>query len=626
MKTLLIFILSLFLSFFCHGQSAPSGALLSIATHGNLLLDKWMVDSAITYSSQFLHKKKIDLLDRGQAYYVFGKAQYLAGDLDKAEISLQNALDIATKLKKERLILWIFNSLACVAGDRWDPDLDLSARYLAKAEMLAQKLQDTVTLAKVYLNASNLFYNLEDYTKAISYNYRCDTLLKNTTFYPEKAANLYGRGRNLIELYNTDPKKTYLDIALLDFEHTKYLYDSLGNKVLSAQASIAIGSCLLYLDRLPEAEKHLEKSIKLGLETGNDDVLLNGFYAQTSLYEMQENYVAAVGALDSLIKQLEKMGKLADPTFIKEQFANSDTRVSVAFINAKIENFQKKIEQRKLEVDKQKAEAKSQALVLGLLISALFLLLLGIIILHIRHKHKLTKEKLENTLKTQEIDFMRARAEGEEASRHRIARQIHDGVGGLLVSTKWNLESALEELSKKETGVATRLNENLRLQEYSYQELRRVVHALEQEETAWWDDLQQIYAQTTQQGRTKIQFYTHNLDQNVRGTIGKDARLIVQELITNALKHAKATEIIVQINQIDLTLGIIVEDNGIGMDIEGKTEKGMGLRSLEERCAKLRASLLIDSEKGLGTTIFIDIPIDNQSFMTENPLLYAGTN
>ncbi|MBC7777173.1 MAG: ATP-binding protein [Phycisphaerae bacterium] len=124
---------------------------------------------------------------------------------------------------------------------------------------------------------------------------------------------------------------------------------------------------------------------------------------------------------------------------------------------------------------------------------------------------------------------------------------------------------------------------------------------------------------------TKIRFYTYNLDRKVGGAIGEEARLIVQEIITNALKHAKATEINVQINQIEDVLGIIIEDNGIGFD-QSRVVKGIGLKSIEERCAKLGGEISLETGKGAGTTVFVDIPISKQNILKENPLLYAGAN
>jgi two-component system sensor histidine kinase DegS len=369
--------------------------------------------------------------------------------------------------------------------------------------------------------------------------------------------------------------------------------------------------------KLKGAENEVKSSIKLGATLEDDEVLLNGYYTLTSIYEMQGNATDAVKSLEGLKSKLEKMGVLGDPTFLKEQFSNSDLTVSLALINAKINNFNRQIENEQVAKN-------NQRLYNGLWISALLVVLIGSILLYIRQKNKLLQEKLNTVLKAQEVEFMKVRIEGEEIGRQRIARQIHDGVGGLLVSAKWNLESALEEISNKETKVAARLNENLRLQENSYKELRRVVYELEREDTPWWEDLQKFYQELDNPNKTKIQFYTYNLDKRIGGSIGEEARLMVQEIVTNALKHAKASEITVQINQINDELGIIIEDNGIGFDAE-RVNKGIGLQSLDERCAKLGGSISFETGKGAGTTVFVDIPLKKQSILTENPLLY-GTN
>ena len=85
---------------------------------------------------------------------------------------------------------------------------------------------------------------------------------------------------------------------------------------------------------------------------------------------------------------------------------------------------------------------------------------------------------------------------------------------------------------------------------------------------------------------------------------------VIQELMNNILKHAKATEVTIQLNKVDTNLNIVVEDNGIGFDVAEALKKGgMGLRSIETRVKQLNGTISIDSGKGRGTTSIIDIPI-----------------
>ena len=82
---------------------------------------------------------------------------------------------------------------------------------------------------------------------------------------------------------------------------------------------------------------------------------------------------------------------------------------------------------------------------------------------------------------------------------------------------------------------------------------------------------------------------------------------IIQELLSNILKHAKATETNIQLTRLDNSLNISVEDNGIGFD-PSTVKNGMGIKNIEARVQALEGSFFIDSGKGNGTTVMIDLP------------------
>jgi signal transduction histidine kinase len=503
-----------------------------------------------------------------------------------------------------------------------EPPLDSAQILLEAARSLAEASNDTRSLGRIYNGFAIIFTYKEDYSKASEFCSLCESILKNSNFKREKAGCYNTTGNCFDELYKKNGKEEDLRNSLLCYQKAADIFQEIGDKRFEAYARLNMGSAAGFLDDYVKAEMEVKHAMKLGEELKDSSILLYGYYALANNYEGENRMEEAKLSLNNMIVLLKKTGTAGEIAFVKDQFSNQDIEVSTAFVKNRVDLLDKQIEIAKSAQEKQ---------VLWFVSILLLLIIIGISIYVYQknklsaQKQKLIQERLENTLKSQELEFMRARFEGEEEGRHRIARQIHDGVGGLLVSAKWNLESALEEISKKETKVAARLNENLLLQEHSYKELRRVVYALEQEDAAWWDDLQKFYQRLTAHGTAKIRFYTYNLDKRIGGAIGKEARFIVQEIITNALKHAKASEINVQINQIGNTLGIIIEDNGIGFD-SGKIVKGLGFQSIEERCLKLGGSVSFESEKGHGTTVFVDIPIDHQNMLKENPLLYAGTN
>lgn len=85
---------------------------------------------------------------------------------------------------------------------------------------------------------------------------------------------------------------------------------------------------------------------------------------------------------------------------------------------------------------------------------------------------------------------------------------------------------------------------------------------------------------------------------------------IVQELLNNIIKHANASEITIQLIKSSDNINLTVEDDGRGFDPEeARKKKGLGLSNIDLRVKKLSGRWNIDSGKGKGTTIIIDIPI-----------------
>jgi signal transduction histidine kinase len=85
---------------------------------------------------------------------------------------------------------------------------------------------------------------------------------------------------------------------------------------------------------------------------------------------------------------------------------------------------------------------------------------------------------------------------------------------------------------------------------------------------------------------------------------------MIQETFNNILKHAKAKHVTVQLNRLDDTLSITIEDDGLGFNVEEKRRSGgMGLANLEQRAAKMNGTFHIDSTPGKGTISMIEIPI-----------------
>ena len=83
---------------------------------------------------------------------------------------------------------------------------------------------------------------------------------------------------------------------------------------------------------------------------------------------------------------------------------------------------------------------------------------------------------------------------------------------------------------------------------------------------------------------------------------------MVQEILTNVLKHAGATQMRISAHCCDQYIEVCIADNGLGFDV-GATSTGRGLRHLAQRAASLHGSVLVDSRPGSGTTVRLLLPV-----------------
>ena len=83
---------------------------------------------------------------------------------------------------------------------------------------------------------------------------------------------------------------------------------------------------------------------------------------------------------------------------------------------------------------------------------------------------------------------------------------------------------------------------------------------------------------------------------------------MIQELISNILKHAQADQLSIQLSRMNNQLQLAIEDNGRGFNVNEATS-GMGLQNIMARLQQINGQMEIDSGKGGGTSIYIDIPL-----------------
>jgi signal transduction histidine kinase len=197
------------------------------------------------------------------------------------------------------------------------------------------------------------------------------------------------------------------------------------------------------------------------------------------------------------------------------------------------------------------------------------------------------------------------------AERGRFAREIHDSLAQGLTSVSLQLECVRDQLTNDPVSAANHVENARTLVRDSLKEARRTVwnlRPLALGETDLVTALQRFAANLTDAGR--IAFH-----QQIEGTprslppSHEDALLrIGQEALTNAARHASASEIRQTLRFGPEWVTIIVKDNGHGFDVVSRVGNGFGLTGMNERVAALGGSLSIDSRPGHGTEVSATLP------------------
>ncbi|WP_158961202.1 ATP-binding protein [Myroides fluvii] len=215
---------------------------------------------------------------------------------------------------------------------------------------------------------------------------------------------------------------------------------------------------------------------------------------------------------------------------------------------------------------------------------------------------------LEKEKQHAKIATLTALLDGQEQERSRLARDLHDGLGGLLSGTKIQLSTLNNKITDANKLEMTKSIEHL---DNAVDELRRVAHNLMPDLLLKYglEEALKEYANrmSTDQLDIDVQFlgYTDTLQQDKQLLVYR----IIQELVNNALKHANPQQIIIQLVESENSYLVTIEDDGCGFDLpQVQQTQSAGLHNIQSRVQFLKGELHIHSEQNLGTSIDFQFP------------------
>jgi PAS domain S-box-containing protein len=230
------------------------------------------------------------------------------------------------------------------------------------------------------------------------------------------------------------------------------------------------------------------------------------------------------------------------------------------------------------------------------------------------------RRRVEETLRRQSsrLRILSAKlSEAEESERKRIARELHDQVGQNLTVVGINL-NILKSLIPAEgvDALQTRLEDSIVLVEEITEFTRSLMGDLRPPDM----DLLGLVASIIWYGgrfsmRTGVEVFVDGEEIHPRPTPDIENSLfrIVQEVLTNIGKHARAGCARIRINVIDGVLRLLIADDGVGFDLSSvltaEERSGWGLLTMAERAEGIGGTFLVESKIGKGTSVSVEVPL-----------------
>ncbi len=199
----------------------------------------------------------------------------------------------------------------------------------------------------------------------------------------------------------------------------------------------------------------------------------------------------------------------------------------------------------------------------------------------------------------------------EDHARKVISIDIHDGLQQSLIAAKFNLQAINKSSVDFDEETKNRIHTGFDLLDEGIEITRDLAHTLMPQAVA---DFGLISAVENMISYLKYDFetnLTHNLDKDERLPSEVEIGLyrIIQESLNNIIKYSKSKHVFISLNKYEENvLTLIIEDDGIGFDVEQEMTNGFGLLSMQSRANSLNGDFSIESNPHNGTQIFIDIP------------------
>lgn len=515
------------------------------------------------------------------------------GDFNDALEAFIMAMQIAQKIGH----LPFEGTAYCAIADLYS-ELDNhnnAIEYYHKAIKLLRKTDDPIALASTIMNAGDEYLKHEQYDSALFMFEESGKLFEENNYLVGKAYILGNIGMVYANTGKHQLAEKNMGQAVQILEQAGDYYPICFYLIYIADIYFERGNIAIAI-RYAQRSLSLAKNYKLKQQISDAHLKLSELYeAKNQLPNSLEHYKSYITYRDS-VKNLETIQQMADQRTTFE------------------------VNLRETEIDVLEKEKKLQQNYV--MITIILLALSVVVLLYFRQRFINTRlvadnerkqhdVKIKDLLKSQETKALQAMIKGKDQERKHLAKELHNHLGSLLATVKVNLNGLdSPDLHKHQTVIS--------LVDQACQDVRNISHELNMgvsESFGLVPALQELMTHLRQSGELTVEFIAvmdeYSLDSENEIIIYR----IIQELVSNVLKHAAATKLSVHITFFpdDNLINILVEDNGKGFDSDTITHQsnGIGVVSLKEMVKELEGEIIFDSHINKGTTVNIDLPISS---------------
>lgn len=568
---------------------------------GSMVYTNGYHDSALAIINEALHISKSlnDYSGIAGADVLLSCIYQSKGMQDSAFGALYQALRFSAMSGDSVMIMHTYYTLGDLSY--YYDDYRVATAYYLKAAKLAEMIKNNQGILSAWMGIGNTNYRLGKFNIALSYYLKADSLSRVDNDAVTIAQNLNNIALSYAELKDFGLAGYYYKAALDE-------YTRRGMKSETANAYYNLADLYLKRNKADSAVYFLEKSLLMARE-------LNELKRAASCYEMLSNAYALKGNFTRAYNYHLQFTALSD------SLLNAEKISSISDMQVKYETEKKEQQITLLDEQNKTRSAQRNFFIAGSVVLLLGFFVLGFYYLQrnklAKKNEEISQQKISSLLNEQEIKSYNAMIEGQEEERKRIATDLHDRLGSMLSTVKLLFSSLDLKIDKAQDENKMQYERAGNLLDEAVVEVRRISHNLSTGIVMSFGlvpALQELCESIDNSKLIKCKLLHYGMDQRLDQHIEIDIYRIVQELFGNILKHAKAKQITLQLNRVDGSINITVEDDGIGFDVAEKMKSGgMGLKNLEARAAKLNGVFHVDSKPGTGTISIIEIPVISQS-------------